>query len=185
MNALVLIRPSVDWNPGCGGALLTLQTFMTDWSDGETRLKVVLGTLKGKGEELATFLEPRVGTKPELSGDSMEIDDASVREGVKPRQVKTYIKRFLYMNGVRKNYRVFVAGKELTVQEIVLGEKEEEEEEKKAPAKKEEKPVEEAKPEEPEAPEAEAPAKEEAAEEKPKPKRAPRKPKGTKKKAAE
>ncbi|HKT22678.1 MAG TPA: hypothetical protein VJR06_08745, partial [Nitrososphaerales archaeon] len=102
-------------------------------------MKVVLGTLKGKGEELATFLEPRVGTKPELSGDSMEIDDANVKEGVKPRHVKTYIKRFLYMNGVRKNYRVFVTGKELMVQEIELGEKEEEEEEKKekkAPEKK-------------------------------------------------
>ena len=145
-------------------------------------MKVVLGTLKSKGEELAAFLEPRVGAKPELSGDSMEIDDAGVREGVKPRHVKTYIKRFLYMNGVRKNYRVFVAGKELTVQEIELGEKEEEEEEKK-PEKKEE-----AKPEEPEAEapkaEAEEPAKEEA-EEKPKPKKAaPRKPRASKKKSS-
>lgn len=92
-------------------------------------MKVSLGTLKDKGEELATFLEPRVGTKPSLSGDAMEIDDGSVREGVRPRQVKTYIKRFLYMNGVRKNYRVFVAGKELTIQEIELGKKEEEERE--------------------------------------------------------
>lgn len=144
-------------------------------------MKVVLGTLKGKGEELVSFLEPRVGAKPELSGDSIEIDDASVRQGIKPRHVKTYIKRFLYVNGVRKNYRVFVAGKELTVQEIETGE--EEEKEKKEPAKKEE----EVKPEEPEAPqaEAEAPAEEEAPEEKPKPKKAAaRKPRATKKKAA-
>ena len=139
-------------------------------------MKVVLGTLKGKGEELVSFLEPRVGAKPELSGDSIEIDDASVRQGIKPRHVKTYIKRFLYVNGVRKNYRVFVAGKELTVQEIETGEEEEKE-------KKEE----EVKPEEPEAPqaEAEAPAEEEAPEEKPKPKKAAaRKPRATKKKAA-
>jgi Mn-containing catalase len=104
-------------------------------------LKVVLGTLKNKGEELATFLEPRVGARPSVSGGEIEIEDESVREGVHPRQVKTYIKRFLYMNGVRKNYRVFVAGKELTIQEIVLGEKEEEEKptekvEEKAPAGK-------------------------------------------------
>jgi hypothetical protein len=160
---------------------------MTEPPDGEVRLKVVLGTLKGKGEELATFLEPRIGTRPELSGDSIEIDDASVRAGVKPRHVKTYIKRFLYMNGVRKSYRVFVTGKELMVQEIELGEKKEEEgeeKEKKAPEKKEE--AEEAKPEEPGAPKAEEePPKEEAAEEKPKAKKgAPRKPRAAKKKAA-
>lgn len=93
-------------------------------------MKVNLGTLKDKGEELVTFLEPRVGTKPSLSGDSVEIDDTSVRKGVKPRQVKTYIKRFLYVNNLRKKYRVFVQGKELTVQELELGEKEEEEMEK-------------------------------------------------------
>jgi hypothetical protein len=81
-------------------------------------LKVALGTLKSKGDALVTFLEPRVGAKPSLSGDAIEIEDESIRAGVKPRQVKTYIKRFLYMNGVRKNYRVFVSGRDLTIQEI-------------------------------------------------------------------
>jgi len=116
-------------------------------------LKVTLGTLKDKGEDLASFLEPRVGTKPSLSGGEIEIQDDQVKEGVKPRQVKTYIKRFLYMNGVRKNYRVFVAGKELTIQEIELGEKAEEAEEKKPEKKVEEPAAEEAKPEPVEAPE--------------------------------
>jgi hypothetical protein len=144
-------------------------------------MKVTLGTLKDKGELLVAFLEPRVGAKPSLSGDSIEIDDESVREGVKPRQVKTYIKRFLYMNGVRKNYRVFVSGKELTVQEIELGEKEEEEEK---PKKAEEAPKEEAKPEEAEEEEpAEAEEKKEKAA-KPK-KAAAKKPRAKKKKAEE
>ena len=157
---------------------------MTDSPDGEPKLKVVLGTLKGKGEELAAFLEPRVGTKPELSADSMEFDDDEVKEGVKPRHVKTYIKRFLYMNGVRKSYRVFVAGKVLTLQEIVLGEKEEEEEEEKAPEKKlEEVPKEEEKAEAPEK-ETEGAAEEEEPEEKPKAKKsAAKKPRAKKKKA--
>lgn len=145
-------------------------------------MKVSLGTLKDKGDDLVAFLEPRVGTKPSLSGGEIEIEDEKVKEGVKPRQVKTYVKRFLYMNGVRKKYRVFVAGKELTIQEIEVGEKEEEEEKKKAP----EKPAE-PKPEEPEAP-AEEPAKEEEAEEqkpeKPK-KSASRKPRAKKKKTEE
>jgi hypothetical protein len=120
-------------------------------------LKVALGTFKDKGDALVTFLEPRVGTKPSLSGDSIEIEDGSLREGVRPRHVKTYIKRFLYMNGVRKKYRVFVAGKELTIQEIEVGE-EEEEKEKKAPAKPAEEPTVEAPAaEEEEEPPAEAP----------------------------
>ncbi|QQG49228.1 MAG: hypothetical protein HY247_02645 [archaeon] len=142
-------------------------------------MKVSLGTLKYKGEELVTFLEPRVGVKPSLSGDTLEMEDSGLRQGVRPRQVKTYLKRFLYMNGVRKNYRVFVTGTELKIQEIELGEKEEE-------GKKEEK---EAKKEEPEAPGKEdspaedAPAEPEAKEpksEKPK-KAAPKKPKAKKK----
>jgi hypothetical protein len=146
-------------------------------------LKVSLGTLKDKGDDLVAFLEPRVGTKPSLSGGEIEIEDDEVKEGVRPRHVKTYIKRFLYMNGVRKKYRVFVTGKELTIQEIELGEKEEEEEKKKAPEKPEKAPAEEAKPEETEAP-AEEPAKEEAAKEKPK-KAATKKPRPKKKKAGE
>jgi len=151
-------------------------------------LRVALGTLKNKGEELVTFLEPRVGAKPTLSGDAIEIDDGQLREGVKPRHVKTYIKRFLFMNGVRKNYRVFVAGKELTVQEIELGEEEEEEKPEK---KAEEAPAVEAKPEEPEAAEEpegpkpeEAEAKEEPKAAKPK-KGASKKPKAKKKKPEE
>jgi hypothetical protein len=148
-------------------------------------LKVALGTLKDKGDELVAFLEPRVGTKPSLAGGEIEIEDKEVKEGVRPRHVKTYIKRFLYMNGVRKKYRVFVAGKELTIQEIELGEKEEEKEKKKAPEKKpEEVPAEEEKPGL-KAAAAEVPAKEEEAEEtkpsKPK-KAAAKKPRAKKKK---
>jgi hypothetical protein len=137
---------------------------MTDCADGEERLKVALGTFKDKGNELAAFLEPRVGAKPSLSGDSIEIEDEGVREGVRPRQVKTYIKRFLYMNGVRKKYRVFVSGKELTIQEIELGE----EEEKEASAKKlKEVPAEEEMAEAPEKEPEEAAEKEEREEPKP------------------
>ena len=147
-------------------------------------MKVILGTLKDKREELAAFLEPRVGAKPEVSGDSIEIEDGSMRQGVKPRQVKTYIKRFLFMNGVRKKYRVFVKGTELTVQEIELGEEAEEKKEKKAPEKPEEAKVEEkAEEAEAEGPEAPEPAKEEAPEEKKPKKAAAKKPRAPKKKA--
>ena len=93
-------------------------------------MKISLGTIKDQGEELAAFLEPRVGVKPSISGDTLEVEDGSIREGVRPRHVKTYIKRFMYMKGVKRKYRVFVSGKELTIQEIELGEEEEKEEKK-------------------------------------------------------
>ena len=98
-------------------------------------MKINVGTLKDQKEDLASFLEPRVGAKPSVSGDSIEVEDQSIRPGVRPRHVKTYIKRFMHMKGVKKKYRVFVAGRELTIQEIELSEKEEEERKKEAEAK--------------------------------------------------
>ena len=138
-------------------------------------MKISLGTIKDQGEELAAFLEPRVGVKPSVSGDTLEVEDGSIREGVRPRHVKTYIKRFMYMKGVKKKYRVFVSGKELTIQEIELGEKEEKEEKKRkeeaAKAQKEESPE-----------KKEEPAPEKAPEEpKPEKKAAPKKPRAKKK----
>jgi uncharacterized membrane protein len=101
-------------------------------------MKILLGRMKEKGDDLAAFLEPRIGTKPSVSGDTIEVEDSALRKGVKPRHVKTYIKRFLYMNELRKEYRVFVAGTELTLQQQQLSEEEEEEKEKKEEGKKEE-----------------------------------------------
>jgi hypothetical protein len=97
-------------------------------------LKVVVGHLKDKAEEIAAFLEPRVGTKPELSGAEIQIDDSTIRKGVRPRQVKTYLKRYLHKNNLRKQYTVRVSGSELTMVEL---EGKEEEEKKPEEAKKE------------------------------------------------
>jgi len=97
-------------------------------------MKVILGNLKEKGEEIQTFLEPRVGTKPVISGAELVMEDSEVRKGLKPRQVKTYLKRFLHQRGLRKTFRVLVTGSQLTIQEL-----EREEEERKEEPKKEEK----------------------------------------------
>ena len=137
-------------------------------------MEIKLGTLKDKGDDLVAFLEPRVGTKPSLSGDTIEIEDGSLKAGVRPRHVKTYIKRFMFMKGVRKDYRVFVAGKELTIQELEKTEEEEKEEAEKAAPKEEAKP---------EAEEASEEKKDEEAPKEEKPKKAPAKKRASKKKA--
>jgi hypothetical protein len=106
-------------------------------------MKILLGTLKDKGDDLAAFLEPRIGVKPEVGGGELDIEDKSLKEGVRSRHVKTYIKRFLSMEKVRDDYRVLVDSGELRLVELETDEEVEEElkaEEKKKKAKKEEEP---------------------------------------------
>ncbi|MBI2648911.1 MAG: hypothetical protein HYU03_01650 [Thaumarchaeota archaeon] len=88
-------------------------------------MKILLGALRDRAEELVSFLEPRVGTKPSSSGSEIEIEDSTVRQGVKPRQVKTYVKRFLHKTGQRKAFRVLVAGGELSIVQLEGGEEQE------------------------------------------------------------
>jgi len=99
-------------------------------------LKILLGTLKEKGDELAAFLEPRIGVKPEVSGAELEILDSAIRKGLRSRHVKTYVKRFLSIEKVRQDYRVLVESGELRLVELER-EEEEEEKEKAKPAETE------------------------------------------------
>jgi hypothetical protein len=105
-------------------------------------MKILLGTLKDKGDELAAFLEPRIGVKPEVGGGELDIEDSSIKKGIRSRHVKTYIKRFLSMKKVRDDYRVLVESGELRL--VELEGEEEEEEEKKGRGKEEAKPAEKA-----------------------------------------
>jgi hypothetical protein len=98
-------------------------------------MKILLGTLKEKGDELAAFLEPRIGVKLEVGGGELDIEDSSIRKGVRSRHVKTYIKRFLSIEKVRDDYRVLVESGELRL--VELEGEEEEEEEKKGKGKEE------------------------------------------------
>src|SRR5712692_4975955 len=93
-------------------------------------MKVVLGGLKDRAEEIQSFLEPRVGIKPSVSGGELEMEDSAIRKGVKPRHVKTYVKRFLHQKGLRKTFRVLVSGSQLTIQELEREEEEKEEKKK-------------------------------------------------------
>ena len=90
-------------------------------------MKILLGTLKEKGEDLAEFLEPRIGVKGEVSGGELDIADNEIKKGIRSRHVKTYIKRFLSMEKVRDRYRVLVEGGELRLVELETDEEVEEE----------------------------------------------------------
>jgi len=99
-------------------------------------MKILLGTLKDKGDELAVFLEPRIGVKGEVSGGELDIEDKSLKKGIRSRHVKTYIKRFLSIEKVRDNYRVLVEGGELRLVELESDEEIEKELEKEDAKKK-------------------------------------------------
>jgi len=105
-------------------------------------MKILLGTLKEKGDDLAAFLEPRIGVKGEVSGGELDIEDKSLKKGIRSRHVKTYVKRFLSMEKVRDDYRVLVEGGELRLVELEGSEEEEEEKEEKKSKVKAAKPAE-------------------------------------------
>jgi len=119
-------------------------------------MKILLGTLKEKGDDLAAFLEPRIGVKGEVSGGELDIEDKSLKKGIRSRHVKTYVKRFLSMEKVRDDYRVLVEGGELRLVELEGTEEEEEEKEEKKSKAKAEKPAEKEAEAAPETKEAEA-----------------------------
>jgi hypothetical protein len=99
-------------------------------------MKILLGTLKDKGEDLAEFLEPRIGVKGDVSGGELDIEDKSIKKGIRSRHVKTYIKRFLSIEKVRDRYRVLVEGGELRLVELETDKEIEEELEKEEAKKK-------------------------------------------------
>jgi hypothetical protein len=102
-------------------------------------MKILLGTLKDKGDDLAEFLEPRIGVKGDVSGGELDIEDKSIKKGIRSRHVKTYIKRFLSIEKVRADYRVLVEGSEIRLVQLEGSEEEEEEKEEKKSKAKEQK----------------------------------------------
>ncbi|MGQ9718340.1 MAG: hypothetical protein ACUVWK_00565 [Nitrososphaerales archaeon] len=76
-------------------------------------LKIELGDLKEKGDDLATFLEKRLKIKSSIEGGLIIFSNEETKAKLKKSIVKTYLKRYLYANDLRDNYRIFVKGNEL------------------------------------------------------------------------
>jgi len=81
-------------------------------------LKIVLGKLKEKSSDLANFLEGKHSIKPSIEGDEIILDDEEKKVKLKKRFVKTYLKRYLYINDLKKTYRVLVKGDKLMFVEL-------------------------------------------------------------------
>ncbi len=74
-----------------------------------------------KPEELADFLQKRIGENVKVDGSLIELGE---KNNLKARQVKTYIKRFLHNRGLRERFRVLVNKDEITLQMIETEEEE-------------------------------------------------------------
>ena len=85
-------------------------------------MEIHLGDLKDKSADLVKFLEEKAGIKSSASDDKV-----SIEEEVRKSDVKTYLKRFLYVNKSREDHRISVEGDTIKVLSV---EKEEEKEEK-------------------------------------------------------
>lgn len=67
-------------------------------------LKIKTGDLKEKNRDLIEYLEKKLSIRGELVGDDIDLPDS----GLTASTVKTYLKKFLHANGMRKNHRIFV-----------------------------------------------------------------------------
>lgn len=76
-------------------------------------LKIELGDLKEKSEELANFLEEKLKIKPSIEASSLVLDDTELKVKLKKSLLKTYLKRYLHINDLRRSYRVLVKEDEL------------------------------------------------------------------------
>ena len=88
--------------------------------------------------ELVTFIEGKLPVKSERDGDVVTFEDKSPRSHVSGPNIRTYVKRYLHSNKLRKRYRLLSEDGSLRVvkQRLEEGEEEEEEQESKGKEKK-------------------------------------------------
>ena len=81
---------------------------------GEGSITIKMNELKDLAQNLAGFLKERVGVEVSVQDDKIMVNKSS-RSELTARRLKVYLKRFLYLQGVRKKYRVLVRGSEMNV----------------------------------------------------------------------
>jgi len=86
-------------------------------------VKIVLGKIKEHAQELSSFLEKRVPSGHNVSGDEIVFEADSE---VKTRTLKTYLKRFIHNMKLGERFRVRVAKDTLEIVEVKGGESREE-----------------------------------------------------------
>lgn len=79
---------------------------------GEELITIRINDLKGFSHNLASFLKERIGVEASVQDDKIMLNKGS-RSGLTARRLKVYLKRFLYLQGLRRKYRILVKGSEM------------------------------------------------------------------------
>ena len=88
-------------------------------------------------DSVVTFIEAKLPVKSEKDGDLVTFEDKSPRSHVSGPEIRTYLKRFLHANNLRKRYRLLSDGSSLRfVKQNVEDEEEEDKEEEEKSEKK-------------------------------------------------
>jgi len=74
-------------------------------------ITIKMNELKDFAQNLASFLKERIGVEASVQDDRVMVSKGS-RSGMTARKLKV-LKRFLYLQGLRKKYRVLVKGSEM------------------------------------------------------------------------
>jgi len=77
-------------------------------------IMIKMNELKDLTQNLASFLKERVGVEASAQDDKVMVSKGS-RSEMTARRLKVYLKRFLYLQGLRRKYRILVKGSEMNL----------------------------------------------------------------------
>ncbi|MDG7001225.1 MAG: hypothetical protein JRN15_19180 [Nitrososphaerota archaeon] len=77
---------------------------------------------------VVTFVESKLAVKSDREGDVVTFDDKSERTHVSSREIRTYLKRYIHANKLKKKYRLLSEDGTLKFVKSKVEEDEEEEE---------------------------------------------------------
>jgi len=81
---------------------------------GDGLITIKMNELKDLTQNLASFLKERIGVEASVQDDKVMVSKGS-RSEMTARRLKVYLKRFLYLQGLRRKYRVLVKGSEMNI----------------------------------------------------------------------
>lgn len=79
-------------------------------------VQINLGKLKDRGEDIASLLEKKLGVSPVLEGGKVLLEDED--NPVRMKDVKTYLKKYLHREGLRKDTRILVEKGEVNLVKV-------------------------------------------------------------------
>jgi hypothetical protein len=68
-------------------------------------VQIILEELKNKKDDIVTFLQDKLKTNVSVEGNKIIVEE---KTDVNKNEVKTYLKRFLHSEGVRKSHNIHI-----------------------------------------------------------------------------